>query len=280
MTAEKSPAGIERFDVQVYDSRGFSRTSAKIIKEIPLEIFLNEQRVVTIACTGNHLKELAVGFLRTEGIIRDLPHLEKIEVSDDLCTVHVYTGEICLFPSATSTSKIISSSGAQVRRSEGMPPYPAPRGVDPSVRLNSEEGKEGFSSPFIAPEKASSLMESLLHSSYLHNTTHGTHCSALADSNGILVLREDIGRHNTIDMLCGYALLKGIDCSDKIILTTGRVSSEIVNKIGKLGAPVIISHSAPTSRAIHLLREAGVTLIGYVRGGKMNVYSQERRVDG
>ena len=275
MTPEKYPVGIERFDIQVYDSRGFSRTTTEIIREIPLEIFLNNQRVVTIACTGNHVKELAVGFLRAEGLIRTLTDLKKIEVSDDRGAVDVYTGEA--YPPHFDTSKTIYSSGARLRRSEGGPQYPDV-GVDPSVRLRGEDGREGAPFPFITPEKVLSLMESLLDSSYLHNITHGTHCSALANGNGILVLREDIGRHNTIDMIGGYTLLEGIDCSDKIILTTGRVSSEIVNKVGKLGAPVIISHSAPTSHAIHLLKEAGITLIGYVRGGKMNIYSHEGRV--
>ena len=275
MTPEKYPAGIERFDIQVYDSRGFSRTTTEIIREIPLEIFLNDQRVVTIACTGNHVKELAVGFLRAEGLIRTLTDLKKIEVSDERGTVNVYTGKV--YPSPFDTSKTIYSSGARLRRSEGEPQYPDV-GVDPSVRLRGKDGREGAPFPFIAPEKVLSLMESLLETSSLHNITHGTHCSALANGNDILVLREDIGRHNTIDMVGGYTLLEGIDCSDKIILTTGRVSSEIVNKAGRLGAPVIISHSAPTSQAIHLSREAGITLIGYVRGGKMNIYSQEGRV--
>ena len=105
MTPEKYPAGIERFDIQVYDSRGFSRTTTEIIREIPLEIFLNDQRVVTIACTGNHVKELAVGFLRAEGLIRTLTDLKKIEVSDERGTVNVYTGEV--YPSPFDTSKTI-----------------------------------------------------------------------------------------------------------------------------------------------------------------------------
>ncbi|MDI6776920.1 MAG: formate dehydrogenase accessory sulfurtransferase FdhD [Syntrophales bacterium] len=270
MTPEESPVGIERFDIQVYDSRGFSRTTTEIIREIHLEIFLNNQRVVTIACTGNHVKELAVGFLRAEGIIRTLTDLKKIEVSDDQATVNVYTGEA--YPSHFDASKTIYSSGARLRRPEGDTPDPGV-GTGTSLHL-AGEGVKRKGVP-ITPEKVLSLMESLLETSYLHNITHGTHCSALANGNGILVLREDIGRHNTIDMIGGYTLLEGIDCSDKIILTTGRVSSEIVNKVGKLGAPVIISHSAPTSQAIHLLKEAGITLIGYVRGGKMNIYSQE-----
>jgi FdhD protein len=130
----------------------------------------------------------------------------------------------------------------------------------------------------IKAKVALGLMEELLEKSLLHNETHGTHCSALAHQGKIIALREDIGRHNTIDMLGGFVLLQKINLSDAFILTTGRISSEIVYKVWNLGIPAIISHSAPTTKAIELLQKANITLIGYVRGGRMNIYSQERRV--
>ncbi|HAR97631.1 MAG TPA: sulfurtransferase FdhD, partial [Syntrophus sp. (in: bacteria)] len=118
----------------------------------------------------------------------------------------------------------------------------------------------------------------LLNGSAIHNLTHGTHCSALATPEGILVLREDIGRHNTLDMLGGYMFLNDIPGRGRILLTTGRVSAEIVQKVWRLGVPILISHSAPTSRALELLAEAGITLIGFVRGGRMNLYTEGKRV--
>jgi FdhD protein len=121
-------------------------------------------------------------------------------------------------------------------------------------------------------------MEELLSSSMLHQRTHGAHCSALADSSGILVCRDDIGRHNTIDMLGGYVLLEGIECTDKFLATTGRISTEMVSKVFNLGIPVIISHSAVTSRAVIFASDAGITLIGFVREGTMKIYTHKRRV--
>ena len=118
----------------------------------------------------------------------------------------------------------------------------------------------------------------LLRSGRLHEETWGTHCSALAAAGRLIAVREDIGRHNTLDMLGGFALLQGMDLSDKAVLTTGRISAEIVAKVRRMGAPVIISHSAPTSRAIELARAQGMTLIGYVRNGRMKIYSGENRV--
>ena len=117
------------------------------------------------------------------------------------------------------------------------------------------------------------LMDALLAATVIHERTRGTHCSALAGLQGILAAREDIGRHNTIDMLCGWALTEGVDLADKILLTTGRVSSEIVSKAWRMGVPVIVSHSAATSRAVMLAESLGIVVVGYVRGGSFTVYA-------
>jgi FdhD protein len=248
---------IEQFDIRMYDGEKVSSEASDIIKEIPVEIILNNKRVVTIACTGIHLKELAVGFLRSERMIESLNDIEEIAGSDEKGRVHISTIRGDKPPLSIKT---IASSGSRGNRIDEF----SMRALESNITLS--------------PNYVLKLMKGLLESSKLHSATHGTHCSALADRDGIIVSREDIGRHNTVDMLGGYSFLAGIDCSDKIIVTTGRVSSEIVAKVWKMGIPVIISHSAPTSRAITLSEDTGITVIGYVRGGKMRVYSHEGRV--
>ncbi|MGE5855452.1 MAG: formate dehydrogenase accessory sulfurtransferase FdhD, partial [Syntrophaceae bacterium] len=128
-------------------------------------------------------------------------------------------------------------------------------------------------SPKLDAETVLRLTDALLEATVIHERTRGTHCSALAGPQGILAAREDIGRHNTIDMLCGWALLEGVDLADKILLTTGRVSSEIVSKAWRMGVPVIVSHSAATSRAVMMAESLGIVIIGYVRGGTFTVYA-------
>ena len=242
------------------DTTSITESSAKIIREVPLNLTLNDEAYATIACAGNHLGELALGFLRSERIITHLDEILNIETTDHENRVNVNLKSKKEFPE--TLKKNIASSGA--------------RGKSFNANLISPLNvPEEFN---ISPKIALELMEQLLDNSLLHNETHGTHCSALAQKGKIIALREDIGRHNTIDMLGGYALLQKIDLSRTIILTTGRISSEIVYKVWNLGITLIISHSAPTTKAIELLHKAEITLIGYVRGGKMNIYSHERRV--
>ena len=108
--------------------------------------------------------------------------------------------------------------------------------------------------------------------------TGGVHSAGLANTHQILVIREDIGRHNTIDKILGYSLANSIDLSDKIILSSGRVSSEILLKIQKTQIGVVISRSAPTDQAIKHAEDCDLTLIGFVRGRRMNVYSGIHRI--
>ena len=251
---------IEDFDIQTYDKKGPSRIKDSVIREVPLDIFLNGRKVITIACTGNHIEELALGFLRSEGVIETLKDIEEI-VADgenfhvDVKTVSPKSGDSLNDDSVPS----IMSSGGRRKRSDSIE---SP--LESDLALTAKKGLD--------------IMEELLSSSLLHRITHGAHCSALADPEGIITFRDDIGRHNTVDMLGGYALLENIDCRDKILATTGRVSQEIASKAFHLGIPIIISHSVPTSRAVTFALDAGITVIGYVRDAKMKIYANERRV--
>jgi FdhD protein len=111
-----------------------------------------------------------------------------------------------------------------------------------------------------------------------YKSTGGVHSAALADDRHMLVFTEDIGRHNAVDKVIGYALLENIPLSGKIMLASGRLSSEIVSKCARSGIPVIVSRAAPTSLAVKIAYASGVTLVGFVRGERMNVYAGTQRV--
>ena len=102
--------------------------------------------------------------------------------------------------------------------------------------------------------------------------------AAVADLKEILIFREDIGRHNAVDKVIGSALSKGILLEDKILFSTGRISSEIIFKTQKCKIPAIASRSAPTNQAVKLAKDLNITLVGFARGNRMNIYSNEERI--
>jgi len=248
--------GIEQLRLRRFDGERFSDAPGDVVREMLLEVVVDGSPVVTIACAGIHLRELTTGFLKQEGLIESAGDIQEMIISSG--RVEVRTPGIAGASLSTAQARTIASSGARGSRT-----------------LNQEGGKKplGPTCPELDAQMILRLMDALLAATVIHERTRGTHCSAIAAVQGILAAREDIGRHNTIDMLCGWALDEGLDPADKILLTTGRVSSEIVSKAWRMGIPVIVSHSAATSRAVMLAESLGIAVVGYVRGGKFIVYS-------
>ena len=248
---------IKTIKISSGDSAAVARQLTRVIQEVTLAVHVNGKSLANIACAGIHLEELATGFLRSERIITRSGDIQKIITNQHLVNVILKKKTDC----SPASVKNIASSGARGKSNLDLL-TPLSHATDFKIKTSV----------------AIKLMDELLNNSAVHNQTGGTHCSALAMKKKIIALREDIGRHNTIDMLGGYALIKKLNLHQAIILTTGRISSEIVYKVWNMGIPVIISHSAPTANAVALSRKANILLIGYVRHGRMNIYSHERRV--
>ena len=134
----------------------------------------------------------------------------------------------------------------------------------------------------ISAHEVFALTREFQRSSQVYLATHGVHSSALCDRKSILVFSEDIGRHNAIDKIFGECILKDIPTEERVIITSGRVSSEILHKVVKRSIPILISKSVPTNLGVRLANDLGITLIGFVRGERMNVYTHGWRlaVDG
>lgn len=241
--------------VHYHDGEGH-RVTRPVIRETLLELRLNEEPLVKIACAGIHLQELALGFLKSEGLIDSIDDVAGLIVEESHPRVSITTAGRSL---ASSPVTSLMSSGARRRT-----------GPVSSVLPDSDLA--------FSARQVLSLMEQLLKATAIHEITRGTHCSGLATTGGVVCTREDIGRHNTVDMIVGYALMERIDCGQAALLTTGRISAEIVGKALFQGFPMIISHSAPTSAAVDGARRAGMTLVGYVRNGEFRVYTHESRV--
>jgi FdhD protein len=121
-------------------------------------------------------------------------------------------------------------------------------------------------------------MKQLLERMELYRHSGGVHASALADTKNLLVVTEDIGRHNTLDKIQGECLLKGLSTKERLLLSTGRISSEMLLKAARMQVPVVVSRHSPSETAISLARELGIALVGYARGNRLMVYSHSERL--
>jgi FdhD protein len=231
---------------------------------VPLTIFLNGEELVTLLCTGHHAEELALGFLRSEGLLASLGEVRGVQVDGEAGVVRVELhGEEALRRTLYLKRTLGSGCG---RASLYYQPLDA-------LQIRPIEHDL-----VVSPGEIRALMREMGRISFLYKESRGTHHAALALPDRILVGREDIGRHNAVDMIVGYALRTGVTMGDKILLTTGRASSEIVLKAARVGIPIVASRSASTHLAVEMAQRVGMTLVGSVRGDKMVLYAHPERV--
>jgi FdhD protein len=235
-----------------------------VVKEVPISIYINGREIATLLCLGNYLDALAVGFLASEGFIRKQEDIMSISIRPDEREVRVEARtDIELLRRLTNRRVITSGCG------QGTSFYH----VMDALLVRRVDG-----GPVVSLSLVQELMRKLTSLSTLYKSTRGVHNAALCTPTEIVIFHEDIGRHNAVDKIHGECILKGVTLSDKILLTTGRISSEILIKAGKMGVPVVVSRSAPTSLSLSLAEEIGITVIGFARGGRMRVFTGGHRV--
>lgn len=271
----RAPAySIELTQVVEWNDGDVERRQDSLAAEEPLEIRVDGAPLsVTMRTPGNDL-ELAAGFLLTEGLVQSREQIAGIRaatidgaarsnvVEIELRDAQVDTEELKRnFFAASSCGICGKASIESIKRRDVMPPN-----RDLRVR----------------PEVLCRLPEALRAEQQVFERTGGLHAAALFDDEGKMVaLREDIGRHNAVDKLAGWALLNGgLPLSSFVMLVSGRGGFEIVQKAVAAGIPVLASVSAPSSLAVKLAREMGLTLIGFLRGSRFIVYSGEFRCLG
>ncbi|MBT4511560.1 MAG: sulfurtransferase FdhD, partial [Chloroflexi bacterium] len=140
------------------------------------------------------------------------------------------------------------------------------------------EGERVESNLVVSPEKVLSQMKQFQEQMDLYRISGGVHTSALSDPINLLVISEDIGRHNTMDKIQGECLVRKLETRDGLLLCTGRVSSEMLLKASRMQVPIIASLTSPTGRAVSLARDLGITLVGYARSNRLTVYSYPERL--
>jgi len=255
---------IEKFPILRVTEQGRSEEEDIITVEFALTIILNNQELVTLLCSPTDLKYLAIGFLYSEGLLKSKDEIKKIVVDDQRGVARVETEEDKGLASQLLFKRLITSGCGK-----GASFY-----SDADVKNQAKvESQIRISAPQVF-----SLVKEFQHRSQVYKTTGGVHSAALCDTKSILVFSEDIGRHNAIDKIFGECILTDLPTEDGIIITSGRISSEILLKVARRNIPILISKSAPTSLGVRLAADLGVTLIGFVRGKRMNVYTDSWRV--
>lgn len=230
-----------------------------VITEYPFTIFIDDEEIITLLCTPKYLKELAIGFLLSESIIYNIDDVKKIQIDETNGRGYVYLKERKKLTEGLLNKRTITTGCGKGTVFYNVIDSFKSKKIEQLLSVNTDD---------VVP-----LMKEFNHKSELFLTTGGVHSCALCDLEKIIYFQEDIGRHNALDKILGSALMDNLNLNDKIILTSGRISSEILIKAAKRGIPAIISRSAPTSLAVDISRELNVLLIGFVRADKMNIYN-------
>ena len=250
-------------DVVRIEKEGKENKKDVVTDEIFLTIHLNEQELVTLLCSPGNQKELSAGFLYSAGMITSLNDIESIFINKKNMTSHITLKEKDVSTDVIFKRFYTSGCGS------GLIFYNVHDLA--SRKVIETNGK-------IHHEKITELMKTFEKKSILYKKTGGVHSAALSDGENIIAFNEDIGRHNAIDKIIGEALYKNLNMEELIVLTSGRISSEVMFKVQKMGSAVIISRGAPTGLAVQLADKWNVTLVGFVRGHRMNVYTAKERI--
>lgn len=231
-----------------------------LVRETAWTIYVNGQELATLLCTPDKMSFLVLGFLASEGIIQSLDDIALLRICEDEGNV----ADVRL------KNESLSLPRKQVLLS----------GCGGGVTFNDLSASRTplDSSLSISPSQILKLMRLLYQEAEAYRAAGGIHASALSNGERLLVVAEDVGRHNTLDKIRGECMLKGIPTKERIILTTGRISSEMVNKAVGMETPILISRTSPTDLAVRLADSWGITLVGYARGKRMNLYTHPERI--
>lgn len=229
-----------------------------VITEAPVSLTVNGQVWLTFMCTPIQLEALAVGFLYNERVIDAIDDVVDIRICPAGDNIDIWLRKSVETPREWRRTSGCTGgySALELQRIE-------------NVSLN------GFS---ITPGDIEKLVNKLFESQDLYRKVGGVHTSVLSDGRDVITMAEDIGRHNSLDKLAGLYLVNPSRLGNKVIITTGRISSEMLQKSARIGAAVVISRTSPSSLSIRLAESYGITLVGYARRDRFNVYSHAERL--
>ncbi|ARI77711.1 formate dehydrogenase accessory sulfurtransferase FdhD [Halobacillus mangrovi] len=236
----------------------------EVAEEFPLTLIINGEEFATMVCSPTNLEELVIGYLAAEGVIRTGKDLLGFSVDEDTGFAYVETGRKIPDLAAQQKRWIGSCCG----KSRAF-----------YFQNDASTAKTVMGHFTIKPDQCTKLMDNFQEGARMFQRTGGVHQAALGTKDGIEVQFADIGRHNALDKLYGYTIKNRVRLKDKVIIFSGRISSEVLLKVSKMGIGCLLSKSAPTDLALQLADDLNITAVGFVRGDRMNVYTHPERID-
>lgn len=227
--------------------------AGEVVREQPMTVYVNGARFLTLLCTPVKLEELVVGYLWMEMVIADVGDIRAVDVSPVDGRV-----DVTLTRPVTLPTERILTSGC---------------GGGITFRIDHRLFPRLSSSLRVSPAQLTARMKDLFAAAVLYKTSRGIHGAALCNGHELLLVAEDVGRHNAVDKIMGEALLRGIPTADRVLLSTGRVSSEMLLKAARMGVPIVASRTSPTEMAVGLAEQLNITVCGYVRPDGFNLYA-------
>ncbi|PKI21805.1 formate dehydrogenase family accessory protein FdhD [Staphylococcus succinus] len=247
-----------------YEQGKLFHTTDHYVTEFPLTIMVNGEEFATVICSPNNLVELVLGFLASEGAILKNADLKSIQIDDSKGFAHVELTHTLDDRFTYSTKRMIASCCGKSREFY--------------FHNDAAIAKTSMSKVTLSPLQVLNMMTRLQSASTIFKQTGGLHNAAISDGDTFFEHRQDIGRHNALDKLYGFCIQRHIPIRDKVLIFSGRISSEILIKAAKIGVGIILSKSAPTTLAITLAEDLNITAIGFIRDGNFNIYSHAERI--
>jgi len=242
-----------------YHAGEWESLGSGVIVETPVTLTVNGHVWLTFMCTPTDLEALAVGFLYNEGVIKKVEEIEVVEVCSSGDNVDIWLKKTVEQPQQWRRTTGCTGGATAV----------TPEQLHPEL-------KDGI---LLSPESVDSLVKDLSNAQILYREVGGVHTSILSDGKRVIISAEDIGRHNSLDKIAGRCLLDHIKVKRKILVTTGRISSDMIQKAARIGASVVISRTSASSLSVSLAEKWGITLIGYARRDQFIVYTHPERVE-
>ncbi|SFG29615.1 FdhD protein [Desulfotomaculum arcticum] len=257
-------AFYKKVNLVLYSNDEMQVVNNVVVKDQPLTIFYNDRELTTLICSPDGYEVLAVGFLLSEGLLQKPSNIKEITCNEAAGVIRVET-----YLPTPQTESYLRRHMAGYYGDEQATMYFA----NDVQQLRPVQSECRFKAIHLL-----NMMRELDDRSDTYRLTGGVHSAALADNGEMLLMYEDIGRHNAVDKVLGHVFLNEITTGDKCLLLSGRVSSEILIKAARSNIPVVVSRAAPTELAVELSDQLGITVVGFARGLQLSIYSHVERI--